>query len=268
MALASNTLKVVIAQGSLAVFRKLFAWLNGASASITLFQAAGPLVSFILASAVALWSWSESIGYLSLFLIGLFVFVSSLWGYIGFKWIGIESERRKRDSKVPEFDCSHGLSIANIIAVKAAEPQYRLQVRFALINCSEYPIKFRIRRVFSKFSGQNSPIDYVNPQGIIRKNQNTEWRCHAHPSGSFIEQDVLTGHFSISVDYGHAKIGYSRTLLYEADLQIQFEQPQILFGEQSNSDQPAPPVMTIKLPAQSIPVMVTLTREEENDCLS
>lgn len=249
--------------------RNWLAALGHASSGITVWQASGAVGVALMAALTAFWGWAASWGYLPVFLASMFVFVATLWSWIGIRWLVLESRKEKLQASVPEYDCSLGISVQQFYAARDnGNERLHLQVGFILQNISDFPLKYRMRKMFIQLEHRVPPHDEpIIDVGVIRKNSGALWRLPAFPREVFVGQHTLNGVVELEIDYGHAKLEFSRTLTYHLKVIIPYGRPGI---EASQQEIAAPlkeiiAAMTVKPDSYFVPLAIVVTCDEERN---
>jgi len=204
---------------------KLFSVLGNASSGITVWQAAGPVGVVMLTVATAFWGWAASWGYLPVFLAAAFIFVSTLWSWIGILML---LDRKKPITPVATSlirDCSWGLEIGNIVLNHDPSNNInRWRFFFNIHSKNSNPLRFIIEecRIIINMRVANVDTSNFKSVSIITSNDTKQFSIGRFGVGEFEHLGSATGSIYLKINYGHPDDGYSRSMVRSYDVECSY----------------------------------------------
>jgi hypothetical protein len=167
------------------------------------------ITSALLAIGSAFWTWSVEKSYLPVFLVGLGVFVATIWGLNGIVWL----QRQKRPSKQRvSFDYNYGLALETVHpSLDADNVDNHLEFRLVFRNVANGPIKLLVETFSAVIEDRMANTKPGQSVIIPRASSLTIF-----PGGGFNEKAYdgfktrTSGTITFSILYGHPEYGYSR----------------------------------------------------------
>ena len=189
-------------------WRLFWAFTQNASALITI----GTALPLIVSVGAVIWGHMDKLPGLALSVLGLGVFMTVLWSYIGIlSLIKSASKGSKYD-----LDCSWGLIIDLIhLSRDVQNPNAEWQIRLRVRNKLDWPLKlmlteFRveIENVTPTSSSLGAPFHQV-----ITAKDVTGVISSPYKRGTLPDKERFEGKIDVQIHYGHPDAGYSRTMV-------------------------------------------------------
>ena len=222
--------------------RQCWEWLGHLHLAAWLFEIAAVTVSGLHAGGAAYWAsveWAKSDGYLTVYLVGLFVFVTTLWGINAALWM--LRQRRPSHARIT-FDYAYALPLIGVeFGLDVQNKTNTLEIRPRFRNVGSGPIKGKISlRVeiedrFVEFSGELMVSKDTERTYFMNKGFSEE------AYRSF--QERTHGKLKIDILYGHPSDALSRHTVKEIDLllfkkTLPTETLALTWLERSDTDEP------------------------------
>lgn len=196
--------------------RHFFSWIGRLADGVSLFTAAGLTMTGVLAVFSGWWANAAQGGYILGVCVGLFIFGSILWAWIGLVWM-VDRDRRlsPRHSKEP-INCAWGLRVEAVFLIHdIGNTEISWQFQVGLRNVMEMPLRLEVvgeRKLIVEGKLPDCPLSGPQVPSVTGSNQVSGVNFPGYSELAIFNKERISGDISFGVKYGHPDGPYTRIM--------------------------------------------------------